>query len=54
MSSNANVWLLALSIPCAMFCFSFHEFQGEKYLVYRAILFIAKDLVVIDQFSNIS
>ena len=55
MSSDADVWLLGLSVPCVMFLFSFHEFQGEKKIsVYCAILFIARDLVVTDQFSNIS
>ena len=29
-SSDADVWLLGLSVPCVMFLFSFHEFQGEK------------------------
>ena len=55
MSSDADVWLLGLSVLCVMFLFSFHGFQGEKKIsVYRAILFIARDLVVTDQFSNIS
>ena len=25
-----DVWLLGLSVPCVIFLFSFHEFQGEK------------------------
>ena len=33
-SSDADVWLLGLSVPCVMFLFSFHEFQGGKKLVF--------------------
>ena len=36
------------------FCFHFISFKGKEISVYCAILFIARDLVVTDQFSNIS
>ena len=45
-------WVYRFLVLC--FCFHFMSFNGKKYIVYCAILFIARDLVVIDQFSNIS
>ena len=32
-SSDADVWLLDLSVPCVIFLFSFHEFQDEKKII---------------------
>ena len=29
-SSDADVWLLALSVSCVMFLFSYHELRGKK------------------------
>ena len=45
-------WVYRFLVLC--FCFHFMSFKGKKISVYCAILFIARDLVVTDQFSNIS
>ena len=45
-------WVYRFLVLC--FCFHFMSFKGKEISVYRAILFIARGLVVTDQFSNIS